>query len=412
MPDAVADYQHTVHVLEPMGEQHPAVRDALTLLAGVPGPIRFVHHPWVYPPQRNEGRLTAPSLVTGAPLVLEQDDLRNEPSHDNPMTRVRRQALDQYPRPNYVDLVRQLSPHNNEEVLQMKRAVEFVVHDFYQATGASEENSTVVVLGTAPNFFNFFAVPDLFGGGWGYLQTTHSATHLMAAPHLPIAYELVTMPLRRWAFGDLDTYLEYLHLEESVGCMNDFYGKVEEMQRKLRSADICDVCMRRVRQARVPFALLRQTQDSLEQVRRYQLNLSHLLADYVQPTLTLGYVLRLADVGQVVRLSPKELAVYAVFAEEPQGIPISHFPDRLDRLRHWYRRFNTGTQEEEALERTVRRLAFNEDDDLSQAISRLNKKLSQALFAFGAVQPYQILGPNGEAKKIQGVENQLVKLEP
>ena len=29
----------------------------------------------------------------------------------------------------------------------------------------------------------------------------HSATHLMAAPHLPIAYELVTMPLRRWAFG-------------------------------------------------------------------------------------------------------------------------------------------------------------------------------------------------------------------
>jgi hypothetical protein len=36
------------------------------------------------------------------------------------------------------------------------------------------------------------------------------------------------------------------------------------------------------------------------------------------------------------------------------------------------------------------------------------QKLNQALFAFGAVQPYQILGPNGDANKVQGIENQLI----
>jgi hypothetical protein len=36
------------------------------------------------------------------------------------------------------------------------------------------------------------------------------------------------------------------------------------------------------------------------------------------------------------------------------------------------------------------------------------QKLNQALFAFGAVQPYQILGTNGDANKVQGIENQLI----
>jgi hypothetical protein len=62
----------------------------------------------------------------------------------------------------------------------------------------------------------------------------------------------------------------------------------------------------------------------------------------------------------------------------------------------------------QAIDRTVQRLANNEDDDLSQTISKLNKKIRMAMVHLGDSKPYLIAGPNGGSKKIIAAGSDLV----
>jgi hypothetical protein len=112
-------------------------------------------------------------------------------------------------------------------------------------------------------------------------------------------------------------------------------------------------------------------------------------------------------------LAPKQLAVYALFAEHPEGIRISHVPDHLNRLDYWYRKFNTRSSDDpETIDRTVRSLAFNDADDLSQTISKLNRKIRASMSQVSSAEPYLIQGPNGEAKKIAAAASNLINFAP
>jgi len=184
------------------------------------------------------------------------------------------------------------------------------------------------------------------------------------------------------------------------------------MNRKLRSADICDTCLRRIREADLPFGVMRQLMEVFEKVRSYQLNLRNVLLDFTRPRITLGHQIRIEDTGAQVPLSPKEKAIYVLFASHPQGIPISHLPDYEEELFQVYSKFYTGTSGEDIqashlmIRSTVRRLCYNESGDLSQAISRINRKLVSVLGELMATN-YQIQGPNGEAKRIAAAESHM-----
>jgi hypothetical protein len=181
------------------------------------------------------------------------------------------------------------------------------------------------------------------------------------------------------------------------------------MERKLKSADICDQCIERIKKVGVPYALLRQTRDGLEKIRVYQQNLGNLLNEFDLPRLELSYHLKVSNTGSLIQLAPKELAIYAFFAEFPDGLPLTHVNDHIGRLRHWYLRFYTGTMDDpQAIDRTVQRLANNEDDDLSQTISKLNRKIREAMVNLGDAKPYLIAGPNGGSKKIIAAGSDLV----
>ena len=391
----------TVHVLEARGKNSPVVQAALDLVGSADGPIQFRYHEWTMPGPDD------PIPIDEVPHKIKNGD------------RYRDVFLSQmaYNVIQEEHSVHKLEPDPyswvSEGTLSLKRRMGWIANDFYTATGAERTNSMAVILTTEHNENNFFAVPDLFGEQWAFIQSNHPVTRLMAAPHLPIAYELLAMPLRHFAFGDLETFTRHLHVNESIGCMNDFYANLREMDRKLKSADICDRCIGRIKEVGVPFALLRQTQDGMERIRVYQQNLRNLLNDFELPKLELGYHLKVSNTGSLISLAPKQLAVYALFAEHPSGIRISHVPDHLGRLNYWYRKFYTRSSDDsDTVERTVHRLAYNEDNDLSQTISKLNQKIRAAMSQMSSADPYVIQGPNGEAKKIAAAANNLIHIAP
>ncbi len=396
----------TVHVLEQRGLNSPVVQSALSLINQINGPVTFRYHEWTMPhvehalaiqkqPDRVKGRKRFAEKWGGV-LNRSMACLVNEGEiRDQKETLI---LPDPY---SWV----------SEASEDLKRRLKHTADDFYRATGADRTHSMVVIITNVNNEHNYFAVPDLFGQQWGFVQCNHQVTHLMAAPHLPVAYELLAMPIRHFAFGDLQSFLSHLHVDESIGCMNDFYGNLSEMERKLKSADICNQCIERIKEVGVPYALLRQTRDGFEKIRLYQQNLANLLHEFEMPRLELGYHLKVTNTGGLIQLAPKELAVYAFFTEFRTGVPLTHVPDHIDRLRYWYRRYYTGTMDDpQSLERTVERLALNEDQDLSQTISKLNKKIKIAMANLGDATPYLIAGPNGGAKKIIAAGNNLVSL--
>jgi len=397
----------TVHVLEQRGLNSPAVQSALNLIQQIDGPVVFRHHEWTMSGAEEvkpiNKRLTK---VKGRKNFAQNWGEHQLLKVDYSVNSSEREEL--YHKDEQVIFP---DPYSwvSEGTIALKSRLEAIAVDFYTATGADRSNSIVVILTNENNENNYFAVPDLFGKQWAFIQSNHQVTYLMAAPHLPIAYELLTMPLRHFAFGDLTTFLEHLHVDESIGCMNDFYGNLSEMERKLKSADICDQCIERIKKVGVPYALLRQTRDGLEKIRVYQQNLGNLLNEFDLPRLELGYHLKVSNTGSLIQLAPKELAIYAFFAEFPDGLPLTHVNDHNGRLRHWYLRFYTGSMDDpQAIDRTVQRLANNEDDDLSQTISKLNRKIREAMVNLGDARPYLIAGPNGGSKKIIAAGSDLV----
>jgi hypothetical protein len=389
----------TVHVLEARGKNSPVVQSAMDLVGSADGPIQFRYHEWTMPEASDVLTVDRISKKIRNPDRFRtnwEDNVIRESSSRTAFAIEKRLEPDPY-------------SWLSEGTYALKRRLEWIADDFYTATGADRQHSMVVILTTDNNEYNYFAVPDLFGKQWSFIQSNHPVTRLMAAPHLPIAYELLAMPLRHFAFGDLQTFTNHLHIDESIGCMNDFFANLHEMDRKLKSADICDRCLRRIKEVGVPYPLLRQTQDGLERVRVYQQNLRNMLNDFELPKLELGYHLKVSNTGNLIQLSPKQLAVYALFAEKPEGIPISHMPDHLQRLDYWYRKFNTRSSDDTNLiARTVRRLAFNEDDDLSQTISRTNSRIRAVMEPMGRAAPYLITGPNGMPKCIAATSSELI----
>lgn len=397
----------TVHVLEQRGLNSPVVQSALDLIQQIEGPVVFRHHEWtmsgaeeVEPINKRLSRVKGRKNFAqnwGDDQFLKADYSVNSSEREEFFRKDERVIF-----PDPYSWV-------SEGTKALKSRLEAIAVDFYTATGADRSNSIVVILTNENNENNYFAVPDLFGKQWAFIQSNHQVTHLMAAPHLPIAYELLTMPLRHFAFGDLNTFLNHLHVDESIGCMNDFYGNLNEMERKLKSADICDECIEHIKKVGVPYPLLRQTRDGLEKIRVYQQNLGNLLNEFDLPRLELGYHLKVSNTGSLIQLAPKELAIYAFFAEFPDGLPLTYAPDHIARLRHWYLRFYTGTMDDpQVIDRTVLRLANNEDDDLSQTISKLNRKIRLAMVNLGDAKPYLIAGPNGGSKKIIAAGSDLV----
>ncbi|MEY4968583.1 MAG: hypothetical protein RLZZ261_354 [Bacteroidota bacterium] len=394
----------TVHVLEARGKNSPVVQAALNLVQLSDGPVEFRYHEWTMP----EPKDALPIDVIPKKI---KDPYRFK-ANWGPLLKIE-ESRSEVNLASEKKLVPDPYSWISEDNSELKRRLEWIADDFYAATGADREHSMVVVLTTENNENNYFAVPDLFGKQWSFIQSNHPVTKLMAAPHLPIAYELLAMPLRHFAFGDLETFTNYLHINESIGCLNDFFANLREMDRKLKSADICDRCLGRIRAVGVPYALLRQTQEGLERIRVYQQNLRNLLNDFELPKLELGYHLKISNTGSLIQLAPKQLAVYALFAEHPEGIRISHVPDHLNRLDYWYRKFNTRSSDDsETIDRTVRSLAFNDADDLSQTISKLNRKIRASMSQVSSAEPYLIQGPNGEAKKIAAAASNLINFAP
>ncbi len=227
----------------------------------------------------------------------------------------------------------------------------------------------------------------------------------------PIAYQIGAALLRRQMFTS------YANLEEKVhtiprGCMNDYCGDKKEVHLKLRTADICGDCQKRIKEKGVDGLLFQHVTSIFEGIRTqmlfkerfdYQLKPSRLAIR--GPMMNV----HLVDMGnQKIPFNPKEKAIYLLYLQNEQGLTSAEFIDQESQLRKIYHAVTTRA-ELAAIENVIKNLVNVHSNELSVTSSRIKSKIKR-IVGEQMMSHYIIDGARGAKKQIE-LERSLVEWE-
>jgi hypothetical protein len=270
----------------------------------------------------------------------------------------------------------------------------------------------VVLLTDMPNHRNWFSagasgsIPDFF------IHTGMWDLYIDGDPKYPIAYELISIPLRMQMFGTYDELIKHAH-KQTRGCMNDFCQDKREISFKLRSADICPECLKRLKNQPVDPLLIQQVFRVMEDIRnqllcREQLRLTRKPSRIRIDNKTNNIVL--LDLGnREIHLTPTEKTVYLFFLNHPEGVEFSCLPDYQAEICQLYGKLSKSCLLKNIEDRS-RALCNNEDNCLSQVISKIRQKFVKVMGQEMAV-PFMISGNSGQKRKIQ-MERDWIEYDP
>jgi hypothetical protein len=262
------------------------------------------------------------------------------------------------------------------------------------------QEDTVILLTDYGNHPNWFTGYDDTGRNY-FIHTEQWEMYTEGDSRYPIAYQVASVLLKQLMFDTPKEMLSSIH-RQSKGCMMDFCEHKQEIVLKLRTADICADCQRIIHSRQVPYPVLRYTMDLFDDIRR-QLLYRERYGLLRQPTRLLikgwSRKLFLPDLGMLpVNLSPLERAVYLLFLEHKEGIPVSHLADYRAELLELMGRLSR-SDDPQVIEQGVDELCRPLSNSLSEKMSKIRRKFND-LLGEDLADVYCIKGPNGGHKSI------------
>jgi len=107
----------------------------------------------------------------------------------------------------------------------------------------------------------------------------------------------------------------------------------------------------------------------------------------------------LTDLGDLeLNFNPKEKAIYLFYLNHPEGVHLTSLQDYREEIASYYSRFTTQSEPRE-IERSIDRLIDPLDNDINVVLSRIRKKLRDAV-GNELSHHYMIDGPHGGDKRI------------
>ena len=292
----------------------------------------------------------------------------------------------------------------DEVLLRMADAEDW----FYSTSREDKENSLVILLNPFGNDHNYFCGPSPERKNVAFIQTTHYATETLIGRHIPLAYEFFGSAMRFRAFNVPDYQDRFVHMTDR-GCMNDFFKNIENIRLKILSADVCEQCYHHIERQKLNPLFVDHVFKGFEAVRAQQNSFTRARRErrVLEVNTSMKY-LTFESIGAQVSLAPKEMALYKFYLNHPEGVAYSDICDHRDELMTLYEEHYQQTHSDDAdTDQRDRRAAINavlnrwcmQDDDLTQTVSKINRKIKQAV-TDALAKPHQILGPRGGVRKI------------
>jgi hypothetical protein len=188
-----------------------------------------------------------------------------------------------------------------------------------------------------------------------------------------LCYHVMAWLLKRNLFSSEAEVMAAVHTK-AKGCMMDFCQDKRDITLKIRTADVCPVCLNIIKSEDVPFNFLNQVFSLWEEIRKNIVFreraefLNKMGRIIINPSKKTLFFPEYGDI--LVKLQPKEMAFYQLFISEPNGINLNSLRDHANTLKHYYFML-TGKDDISAVEN----IYDIHDNVASQLISRINKKL-------------------------------------
>tara|TARA_B110000208_G_scaffold172384_1_gene215397 strand:- start:641 stop:1831 length:1191 start_codon:yes stop_codon:yes gene_type:complete len=294
------------------------------------------------------------------------------------------------------------------EVLErMAKAEDWFFSEFRE----DREHSLVILLNPYGNDHNYFCGPSPERSNVAFIQTTHYATETLTARHVPVAYELFASAMRFRAFNVPDYQDRFAHMKDR-GCMNDFFSEIKNIRLKILSADICDDCYAHVAGQQINPLFIDHVFKGFETVRAQQNSFTRARRERRILGVSAGMkYLTFESIGSQVSLAPKEMSLYKFYMNHPDGVAYNEICDHREALFSLYEQHYQQVHSDDAtVDQEKRKEAINvvldrwcmQDDDLTQTVSKINRKIKQAV-TDALAKPHQIIGNRGGVRKINAL---------
>ena len=288
----------------------------------------------------------------------------------------------------------------------------FAACNHYRGKHQIPEKDLVILLTDFSNDKNWFAGIDATMKNY-FIQTSnwHHFLGNSIDSRFPVAYEIVIWLLRSQMFQNRQEIMDGVH-KGSSGCMMDFCENKKDIILKMRTADICNDCLKVIELKEVDRPLARQVLDTMDGIRQHMMfrERSEFLNSPSKMEIR-GFMKRifLKDLGDLeILLNPKEKTIYLFFLVHPEGVRIVDLIDHKTEISHFYETF-TNSFETAQIAQAINLLLDPTEGNINQVLSRIRAKFKSAVGSRLA-NFYTIEGNPGDPFKIH-LNRELVTIE-
>ena len=269
----------------------------------------------------------------------------------------------------------------------------------YRKKNRIPDNEFVILLTEVSNTNNWFASLDERMPFNGFIHTSDWNHFIKCQDSFPIAYEVIALVLQKHMFNDYNEAKNSLHVKP-IGCLNDLCLEKKDIILKLRTADVCQECMNKLKD-KLSIAELQHALNIMESLRVKMLFSQNLKQNIILSKLVIDNNNRifLPDFGNIeIKLRPLEKALYILYLKHPEGIGLSFLCEHREELYEIYANLSSIG----ALQEMKARIDDIVDVTKNSGVEKISKIKAAFIKAIGEklAKHYYIHGGNGEVKKI------------
>ncbi len=271
------------------------------------------------------------------------------------------------------------------------------------------KNEFVLLLTEVSNTSNWFASLDEQLPYNGFIHTADWNHFIKCQDSFPIAYEVIALVLQKHIFNNYEEIRSAAHINP-IGCVNDLCLEKKDIVLKLRTADVCPDCMKKLNE-NLSIAETQHALSIMESLRTKMLYAQNYKQNVLLSPIIIDEKFRiwLPNFGNIeIKLRPLEKTLYLFYLKHPEGVGLSFLCDYKQELYAIYTQLSAIGSLREMQER-IDDITNTTSNSATEKISKIKASFIRAIGETLA-KNYYIQGGNGEVKKIN-LSTDLIQLQ-
>lgn len=279
----------------------------------------------------------------------------------------------------------------------------FKISNHFRSAKKVNENDYVFLLTEYQNQEDYFGWTDETLGNY-FIQTSDWNRYFDSEvnKHFPISYEVVAWILRSLMYDTQEEIIKNAHVR-ARGCVMDFCDEKEDIILKMRTGDVCQFCLNRIKERGVNPSFLGNVFNTMENIRKGLMyrERNELLGMISPIRINLGeespkFVL--TEMNNIkFDFDDGQTAIYLTIIELG-GMKTKGLIDYENQILHNYLRIKNEPEFENELVNVVREWINQLNPSLfTQKVSKINKKI-KSLLGETLAKPYLITNEKGTYK--------------